>query len=436
LIEQHYQHWNQGFACNPATDPCSLSLGLPGATMDPCSRPPWVAVEEYPQEHAAIRLATFAGIVVVEPAGNGRMPVTPASTVDSGAIVVGASDGALRPMCWSNFGSRVDVHGWGMNVATIGYGESPALRADPADVTQWYTTSFGGTSGASPIVAGAAAIIQSTRYEVGLPVLNSVAMRTLLATTGTLQAGGAVRIGPLPNLRRAIATYRPDAARFVSQTVMNSAVMPRAIFMYSATFANSGGVAWSGAHTMSVARDFQTGLWLFLATPFSLGSPAAEVFPEDQVPRTFSIMAPTQPGNYSLTIVLMDGSGQVLARSPAQQIVVAAPGSTFDNARITIIVAPNSMSTNQTTGVIVKIENTGSTTWSPTDYSLRLLSGLRIFLPQRTAPLPGTMSPGAIQNIYFTIGCNGSGQGWFSVQMQHNTTGPFGQTASHTVVCT
>ena len=431
LIEQQFQHWDVGFICDPATDPCGN-----------CDTPPWVAVEEYPQEHAAISMVTRAGIVVVEAAGNGRMLVTPASSVDSGAIVVGASNTALRPTCWSNFGPRVNVHGWGMNIGTTGYGGDvatgtvdPALRANGADPDQWYTTSFNGTSGASPIVVGAAAIIQSTRIEVGLPVLNSVDMRTLLATTGTPQAAGSTpNIGPLPDLRRAIATYRPDAARFVSQTAAASIMMPGATFVHSATFANSGGVAWSGAHNMSVAPSFQTGLPIFQAPTFSLGSPGSEVFPEDQVMRTFSITAPAQPGTYSLSIVLKNGFGQVLAASSALQIVVAAPNSRFDDARITIISAPGSLSAGQSALVSVTVENTGSTTWSPTAYSLGLQRGMRISLPQTTVTLPGPVSPGGVQNVSFTITWNGPGQGWFSAQMR-GTTGAFGQQASRTVVC-
>ena len=418
-----------------------------GQFPDPCSRPPWVAVEEFGYEHAVISNLTGAGVIVVEAAGNGRTLVTPASTVDSGAIVVGASNTALRPMCWSNFGPRVNVHGWGMNIGTSGYGGvplgavDPTLRANGADADQWYTNNFGGTSGAAPIVAGAAAIIQSTRIEVGLPLLNSFDMRNLLMTTGTPQAiGSTPNIGPLPDLRRAIASYRLDSARFVSETSVPSVVAPSTTFTRSATFANSGGVAWSGAHTMSVAPSAQSGLQVFQAPTFSIGSTGSEVFPQDQVTRAFNIRAPAQPGTYDLSIVLRNGSGQFLASSPTQQIVIAS-STQFDNASITIISAPGSLVGSQVAGagqsavVTVGVTNTGTTTWSATAYSLGLQRGLRISLPQQTVGFAGSVAPGSAQNMSFTISCNGYGQGWFSAQMRGGMTGTFGQQASRTVVC-
>ena len=384
---------------------------------------------------------TRAGIVVVEAAGNGLTQVTPASIVDSGAIIVGASNGALRPMCSSNFGPRVNVHGWGMGIGTTGYGgvplgaADPALRANGADPDQWYTNNFGGTSGASPIVVGAAAIIQSTRIDVGLPMLNSFDMRSLLVTTGTPQAAGSTpNIGPLPDLRRAIASYRPDAARFVSQTNIPSVVAPGTTFTRSATFANSGGVAWGGSHTMSVAPSYQTGVQEFQAPTFSLGSSGSEIFPQDQVTRVFNITAPAQPGTYNLGLVLNNGSGQLLASSPTQQIVIAAPNTQFDNASMRVDSAPGSLRNGQSGSVTVTATNIGTTTWSAPPYELALLRGLRISLPQFSKSVTGSIAPGQSQSFSFDVICNGQGQGFFEAQMG-GQSGRFGQSAARTVVC-
>src|SRR5437667_103351 len=80
---------------------------------------------------------------------------------------------------------------YGGGLAPVGsLAVDPTLRANGADATQFYTKTFGGTSSASPIVAGAAALIQSTRNEFGLPLLNSFDMRSLLASTGTPQLAG------------------------------------------------------------------------------------------------------------------------------------------------------------------------------------------------------------------------------------------------------
>ncbi len=214
LIEQHF-YSPLGDNLPPCPNNCN------------CGQWGYVAVETYPFEYDAISTLTAAGIIVVEAAGNGQTTVTPASSRDSGAIVVGASDVTLgpdepvntfKPACFTNAGPRVDVQGWGGNIGTLGYGDQDdaSLRPNGPDVDQWYTRRFGGTSGASPIVVGAVALIQSTRSAMGLPRLDPFAMRTLLVSTGTPQAAGSTpHIGPMPNLRAAIQSYKPEAATTV-----------------------------------------------------------------------------------------------------------------------------------------------------------------------------------------------------------------------------
>ncbi len=161
-----------------------------------------------------IQRATSLGRIVVEAAGNGRVDLDgPAcggafnrNLRDSGAIIVGAGSATdHRRLAFSSYGSRVDVQGWGENVATTGYGD--AFNA--ADETRRYTYSFGGTSSATPIVSSAVLSINGIRKACGRPLASPFEMRSLLAATGTPQTnpqGGA--IGPLPNIRAALAAMR------------------------------------------------------------------------------------------------------------------------------------------------------------------------------------------------------------------------------------
>ena len=434
LIEQQFQHPFVGFACSPATDPCN-----------DCTIPPWVAVEEFANEHAAISAATAAGIVVVEAAGNGRMPVTPASPRDSGAIVVGASDAFLRPACWSNFGARVDVHAWGMSVGTLGYGgfftkngivEVPTLRMNGQDANQWYTLSFSGTSSASPIVVGAAAIVQATRVARGLPKLDSLDMRALLASTGTPQAPGTTpNIGPLPNLRAALASFIPDSASFVRQSPPpTGSITPGATFSVSETFRNSGGAFWVGGHTLSVAPSGQSGVQQFSGPPLTLGTAAAPIGPGAEVTRQFTVGAPSQPGTYSLSFFLRNGAGQVLASAPSQTVVVAAPSTAVDNASVAVLIAPGTLPDRVPMTVAVAATNTGTTTWAPATHDLRLQRFNRISLPRNSVALAAPVAPGQSVTLTFTVVCNGTGTGAFSAQM-NGPSGVFGQTAARTIVC-
>ncbi len=160
--------------------------------------------------YAAIENAIANGIAVVEAAGNGR----PGSNLDllqwhgdSGAIIVGSanSDGTYR-LTSSNFGARVNVQAPGVDVFTTGYGDF----YDSEGENLYYTHTFGGTSSASAIVAGAVTCCLGYSVASGrtspLPVL---ALRDVLVASGRPQqidpTGSPEPIGPLPDLRAAFA---------------------------------------------------------------------------------------------------------------------------------------------------------------------------------------------------------------------------------------
>jgi serine protease len=169
----------------------------------------YVPLEYWRANFDAISQATAHGVHVVEAAGNGGVNLDdPAyrgafnrAVRDSGAILVGASSATTHvPMCWTNHGSRVDVHSWGEKVVTLGYGDLFGSGEN-----QGYTGSFNGTSSAAPIVAGAVAALQGAAFAAGKGALEPRVLRELLRTTGTPQAPySSKRIGPQPNLRKAL----------------------------------------------------------------------------------------------------------------------------------------------------------------------------------------------------------------------------------------
>ena len=125
------------------------------------------------------------------------------SVQDSGAIYVGASlSGSRSPSCSTNYGSRIDVHGWGDSVATLGYGTA---FSEPGTDDRDYTLNFNGTSSAAPMVSGAIASIQGILMARGDEPLNPLKMRRILSASGTPQSGELDRkIGSLPNIIDAI----------------------------------------------------------------------------------------------------------------------------------------------------------------------------------------------------------------------------------------
>ena len=197
LIELHAGGPSDGTACDCNQGQCN-----------------YIAMEYWQANYDAIATATANGVTVVEAAGNGSANLdSPAygnafnrNVRDSGAIIVGASNAYGRaPMCWTNFGSRVDVHGWGESVTTLGYGDLFNSGED-----QYYTSWFSGTSSASPIVTGAAISVQGAALARGNGPMSPWAIRQLLASTGTPQAADWRNIGPLPDLRRALQGNSPD----------------------------------------------------------------------------------------------------------------------------------------------------------------------------------------------------------------------------------
>lgn len=190
--------------------------GGPSTPNSPCNcslQCDLVPVEYELASYDAIANATANGVIVVEAAGNGATDLDDPAygglfnrmVRDSGAILVGASESNARtPTCFTNYGSRVDVHGWGRNVATLGYGGLFNPNNDP---NQRYTGVFDGTSSASPIVTGTASSLigVSLADSQGYGYRTPAEIRQILADTGTPQACCDPRnIGPMPNLRNAI----------------------------------------------------------------------------------------------------------------------------------------------------------------------------------------------------------------------------------------
>jgi subtilisin family serine protease len=185
----------------------------------------YVAMQYWDDVFSAIVSATAKGITVVEAAGNGNenfgLAIFNGTGLrkDSGAIVVGAGIpptnyldisgfdkiGVPRSRIWfSNYGKIVNVHAWGWNVTTCGYGDAQGGASE----NRWYTHRFSGTSSASPIVTGAVACLQGIAKSKNGAPLSPARVRQLLIKTGTPQRAGpgvplSQHIGPLPNLEQA-----------------------------------------------------------------------------------------------------------------------------------------------------------------------------------------------------------------------------------------
>jgi subtilisin family serine protease len=187
----------------------------------------FLPVEIDPAVFDAITLAVAKGIVVIEPAGNGACDLDPPAwdgwfdrnLRDSGAIIVGGGSSPTSghtPRSWyplgSCYGQRVDVQGWFDSIVTTSAADGQPTYTDlffpDGDGRQAYTSSFGGTSGASPIIAAIAATMNSVAWETRGAPWNPVELRAAMVSTGTPQPSEeAQHIGPQPDLRRLLRTW-------------------------------------------------------------------------------------------------------------------------------------------------------------------------------------------------------------------------------------
>lgn len=114
--------------------------------------------------------------------------------------MVGASNSTHYPASFTNYGERVDVHAFGTwDVYTLGYGDLYG-----SGVNNYYTSSFAGTSSASPIIVGACAILEGISLSNRSMVVAHDELREFLTTYSTPQAASSKHIGPLPDLQGAV----------------------------------------------------------------------------------------------------------------------------------------------------------------------------------------------------------------------------------------
>ncbi|MFH1654129.1 MAG: S8 family serine peptidase, partial [Pseudomonadota bacterium] len=214
-----------------------------GGIDDPCYGKGQLPCEVVPDEMKYYQTLSAMGITVVEGAGNSGLDIgdpdqytgkwsvwVNPTTQDSGAIMVGASDGAnMQKAAFSNYSPRVDAYSWGSGIVTTSYPYGDAATSpfywkgaggppsqDPVnDKHKFYTNRFGGTSGATAIVGGAVTLAQSRFMQLAgnnrMRYIMPKKMRELVRSSGDSQkdtTGKNIGVQPkMDKLIKAVDNY-------------------------------------------------------------------------------------------------------------------------------------------------------------------------------------------------------------------------------------
>ena len=212
--EQDENPYHKGVAANLAKIVEQLSEGdlIVLEMHSPGPRGEYIPTEYWTPVYKILKFATQEkGIHCVAAAGNGSEDLDheeyngsfDTKVRDSGCVLVGAAlseeTNRHRKADFSNYGSRVDAHGYGRGVVTSGYGD--LHRGENAN----YTETFSGTSSSTPIVGGAMVSLLGMAKNLGVS-LSPKKLRDVLRSTGTPQLEpNSQRIGNLPDIKAAHA---------------------------------------------------------------------------------------------------------------------------------------------------------------------------------------------------------------------------------------
>jgi hypothetical protein len=311
-----------------------IELHCPGPGVSGGGQSGYIALEYWQANFDAIAAATARGVICCQAAGNGEEnfddPIYGGrfdrDVRDSGAIIVGATDGSSTSAAWfTNYGSRVDLSGWGFNVATCGYGDLQG-----GGQNQWYTSGFSGTSSATPIVTGAVASLQGIyKAASGGTPLPGPTLAQVLKESGT--ATDAVKhIGPRPNLATAIPLALSGLATIEGVVTENGSGTPL-----------TGADVWileTGTRTESAADGSYTlpitpGSWTVRTRHFGHGTNVTTVATTAGSTSTHDVaLNPVALGNVQGEVVTpsgtpVAGAEVVLVGTPLAPVLSAADGT-------------------------------------------------------------------------------------------------------------
>ena len=137
--------------------------------------------ETFSGTRSAVRLALKSGIIVVGAAGNYGVELTTEENDDTGSIIVGALTSSGATASYSNYGDRVTTAAFGEGLYTLAG-------------TGGYMGMFGGTSGATPQVAAAVALMKEVNPRLNPAQARRILEKTRVSNSSNHDVGGQLDV--------------------------------------------------------------------------------------------------------------------------------------------------------------------------------------------------------------------------------------------------
>ena len=165
--------------------------------------------ETFAGTREAVKLALEAGVTIVSAGGNASVELLEEQQNDTGSIIVGAlaQDGTLAS--FSNYGTRVSIAAFGENLRTL-YGPNGEFG------------NFGGTSGATPQVAGAVALMLEVNPALTPSEVKRILIASRVETAATSNVGGLLDVAAAVSLAKSAFVGETDAS--IKQNVQRALI--------------------------------------------------------------------------------------------------------------------------------------------------------------------------------------------------------------------